>query len=49
MSNRSVFPEAPEKPQEAPTGPLVALGWVVFLVAIACAPAVVWAVWRWAW
>ena len=46
-------PTAPEDflPVEAdtavPSSPWRALGWLVFLVAAACSPAVVWAVWTW--
>lgn len=31
----------------APTGPLAALGWLAFAVALAVSPALVWACWGW--
>jgi len=49
MTDRTVFPETPpEQPQDAPGGPLRAFGWAVVVTAVACAPAVVYAIWRWA-
>jgi hypothetical protein len=40
----SVEPKA--KPGVA-TGPLVAIGWVLFLILLAISPALVWAGWKW--
>lgn len=48
-TDHQVFPETPsQQPQDAPGGPLRAFGWVCVATACLCAPAVVWAVWRWA-
>lgn len=45
MTDQDFLPIADSTP--TPTGPLTAIGWLLFAVLLVLSPVIVWAVWGW--